>query len=106
MLYRFNSTAGPTVTMTKYGEPYKLQYERTSTQNGVTGNYSWVIQPLSYLSVGDKFQFTMPSPTRFTDKTRCFGTSFWINEELPCTTSNFYQTVTMTIRITGKGRRL
>lgn len=55
VLYRFNSTNGPTVTMTKYGEPYTITYGRTSTRNGVNGNYTWRIQPLSYLKNGDRF---------------------------------------------------
>lgn len=48
----------------------------------------------------------MPEPVRFTDATKCYGTSFWINEELDCTFSIDMLTATMTVKITAKSRRL
>ena len=41
----------------------------------------------------------MPNPVRFTDDTRCFGTSFWIDSELECTFSGTLDTVYATVAI-------
>jgi hypothetical protein len=66
MLYRFNQSVGPTVTMKTANTPLSMYYERSSYLNGVTNNYSFKINPYSSIYNGDTFTFTLPSSVRFT----------------------------------------
>lgn len=108
-LYYYNTSTNLTVQMTSVSEPRTISYQRTSSKNGVKFTMMWDITTNSFLQDGDKFSFGLPEPLRFTDKTNCLGTDFWIKGDLDCTFSTNYSIATMTVKvadISNNGRLL
>lgn len=81
-LFYFNSSDGPSVAITAYPTPNTLAYTRSSYDNGKLTNYTWQIETANYYVDGDVMTFELPSGIRFTDATKAYGTSFWLDGEL------------------------
>ena len=83
VLFVFNNTVGPRVTMQGFSAPSFIEYKRSSEVNGVEVQYDWIIKPSNFIEEGDHLRFYFPTPVRFTDKTKCFGLdkndeAFWL----------------------------
>lgn len=87
MVYEYNNTYGPNLTMSDVRQPAGVTLKRTSQQNGVMNNYTFQIKSNNYIEDGDILKFSIPSPVRFTDGSECWGVSYWMSGNLTCTKS-------------------
>ena len=87
MLYEYNNTYGPNLTMSEVRNPASFSLKRTSRQNGVMNNYTFQLKSNNYIEDGDILKFSIPSPVRFTDDSECHGVSYWMSGNLTCTKS-------------------
>ena len=105
-LFYYNNSVGPTVLMDSVDEPGDFGFERSISRNGENSNYTWTIKIGAMYVSGDIITIDLPKGVRFTDASRCYGTSFWLgNAEIPCDLSQDRQTVNFTVAI-GNRRRL
>ena len=104
-LFYFEKDDGPTVQMEDAGDPENILFERTSESNGEMGNYTWMVQPTSYIEYGDELVFTMPSPIFFTPATECYA-DYWLVDKMECRVSGDLSSVTITIAEVSQRRRL
>lgn len=49
VLFYYNQTVGPIVSMEGLMKPGSVEFKRTSATNGQLSNYTWKIQPSNYL---------------------------------------------------------
>ena len=71
--------------------------------NGVNSNYTWTIKIGNYYVEGDIITIVLPKGIRFTDRSRCYGTSFWLGmDEIPCELSQDRQTVTFNVTLNSR----
>ena len=91
--------------MSGYKEPESISYERTSEKNGEIGNYTWQVKPANYLEEGDRLQFTKPDPIQFTEVTKAFGTSYWLDGELESVLSANLRTIDVVVKLSNRRRR-
>ena len=103
-LFYYNNSVGPTVLMTGTKGPGSFGFERSIAVNGQNSNYTWTIKIGNYYEQGDIVNIVLPTGVRFTDFSRCFGTSFWLDGEIDCKLSQNRQEVTFAINLTGKRR--
>lgn len=78
VLYYFNQTRGPFVSMLSYRAPNSINYTRSTYENGQQANYTWRIVASNYLTEDDIFIFTLPSPIVFSPNTTMWGQSYWL----------------------------
>lgn len=86
-MYRFNLTEGPWFRIDKLRVPQSLWYSRTSFRNGVQSNFTLTLEPANDLYNFDIVTISLPTPVRFTLRTKCIGASYWIRGELNCSIS-------------------
>lgn len=70
--------------------------------NGMNSNYTWTIKIGNYYEQGDIITVVLPKGIRFTDASRCYGTSFWLEGEIPCKLSQDRQTVTFNVTLSAR----
>lgn len=78
LLYYYNITDEPTVSMTAYRTPNSINYTRTTSENGKRSDYIWRIVASNYLTEGDQFVWTMPHPIVFSKNSTITTSSYWL----------------------------
>lgn len=101
VLYFWNLTGTPTVTMSEFRTPDSINYTRSTEVNGQMSNYSWRIVASNYLTEGDQFVFTLPHPIVFSPNSTMIGQSYWLKGEQPCVISGAQDMITMTVTISS-----
>ena len=83
-LFYYNNSVGPTVLMDGTDSPSDFEFSRSISKNGINSNYTWQIKIGNYYEEGDVLMVRLPTGIRFTDQSRCYGTSFWLDGEIAC----------------------
>jgi len=82
ILYVYNSSYGPNVSIYEVQPPERIEMERSSLVNGELHNMTFQITSNAEMYDGDRIAITVPVPLRFSVKSRMIGAGYWIEEEL------------------------
>jgi hypothetical protein len=104
MLYFFNNTVGPRVTMDGATNPESFEFEKTNSKNGGLSNYTFTIIPNNNIQEGDKIKLTMADPIQFTQETRIEGYDL-LYPELERIISEDLRSVEIVVKLKDQRRR-